>query len=160
MISLLEFITPFFRQRSTLHLRISHPEAQGICLICLHDKVSWNAFLATAVAFLFLAKFHVSIPSRSTTTTTTATAAEPTSIARVRDLLSSLKFKPNVVKIVPNICLAQMWNDVRFFMGKDAKSGIESRYLFSSGCARRSGVVEGSLLVCLFRLRIISISDD
>jgi hypothetical protein len=54
-------------------------------------------------------------------------------IARVRDLLLSLKFKPDVAKIVSNISLAQMRNDVRFLTGEDGKSGIESRHSFSSG---------------------------
>jgi hypothetical protein len=53
-------------------------------------------------------------------------------IARVRDLLLSLKFKPDVAKIVSNISLAQMRNDVRFLTGEDSRSGIESRHSFSS----------------------------
>ncbi|KAI0256304.1 hypothetical protein BJV78DRAFT_1170835 [Lactifluus subvellereus] len=54
-------------------------------------------------------------------------------IARVREILSSLKFNPDVAKIVSNISLAQMRNDVRFLTGEDGKSGIESRHSFSTG---------------------------
>jgi hypothetical protein len=54
-------------------------------------------------------------------------------IARVREILSSLKFNPEVAKIVSNISLAQMRNDVRFLTGEDGKSGIESRHSFSTG---------------------------
>jgi hypothetical protein len=54
-------------------------------------------------------------------------------VDRVRDILTSLKFNPDVANIVSNISLAQMRNDIRFLTGEDGKSGIESRHSFSSG---------------------------
>jgi hypothetical protein len=54
-------------------------------------------------------------------------------IVRVRDILSSLKFNPDIAKIVSNLSLAQMRNDIRFLTGEDGKSGIESRHSFSTG---------------------------
>jgi hypothetical protein len=54
-------------------------------------------------------------------------------IARLRDILSTLKFSPEVAKIVSNISLPQVRNDIRFLTGEDGKSGIESRHSFSSG---------------------------
>lgn len=54
-------------------------------------------------------------------------------IARVRDILSTLRFNPEVAKIVSNISLPQVRNDVRFLTGEDGKSGIRSRHSFSSG---------------------------
>jgi hypothetical protein len=54
-------------------------------------------------------------------------------ITRVRDILSSLRFSPEVAKIVSNISLPQVRNDIRFLTGEDGKSGIVSRHSFSSG---------------------------
>ena len=54
-------------------------------------------------------------------------------IARVRDILATLKFNPEVAKVVSNISLPQIQNDIRFLTGEDGKSGIESRHSFSSG---------------------------
>lgn len=54
-------------------------------------------------------------------------------IARVRDILSTLRFNPDVAKIVSNISLAQARNDIRFLTGEDGKSGLKSRHSFSSG---------------------------
>ncbi|KAI9511150.1 Zn-dependent exopeptidase [Russula earlei] len=54
-------------------------------------------------------------------------------LARVRDILSSLRFNPDVAKIVSNISLPQVRNDIRFLTGEDGRSGIESRHTFSSG---------------------------
>ncbi|KAH9046878.1 Zn-dependent exopeptidase [Lactarius hengduanensis] len=54
-------------------------------------------------------------------------------IARVRDILANLKFDPEVAKIVSNISVPQIQNDIRFLTGEDGKSGIESRHSFSSG---------------------------
>ncbi|KAH9176765.1 Zn-dependent exopeptidase [Lactarius sanguifluus] len=54
-------------------------------------------------------------------------------IARVRDILANLKFNPEVAKIVSNISIPQIQNDIRFLTGEDGKSGIESRHSFSSG---------------------------
>ena len=54
-------------------------------------------------------------------------------IARLRDILSTLRFNPEVAKIVSNISLPQVRNDVRFLTGEDGKSGIKSRHSFSSG---------------------------
>ena len=54
-------------------------------------------------------------------------------IARVREILSTLRFNPNVAKIVCNISLPQVRNDIRFLTGEDGKSGIMSRHSFSSG---------------------------
>ncbi|KAH9083890.1 hypothetical protein EDB83DRAFT_2331975 [Lactarius deliciosus] len=54
-------------------------------------------------------------------------------IARVRDILANLKFNPEVAKIVSNISVPQIQNDIRFLTGEDGKSGIESRHSFSSG---------------------------
>ncbi|KAI0305426.1 hypothetical protein B0F90DRAFT_1879094 [Multifurca ochricompacta] len=53
-------------------------------------------------------------------------------IARVRDILSSLKFDPEVARIISDISLPQIRNDIRFLTGEDGKSGIESRHSFSS----------------------------
>jgi hypothetical protein len=53
--------------------------------------------------------------------------------ARVRDILKTLRFNPEVAKIVSNISLPQARNDVRFLTGEDLKSGIESRHSFSHG---------------------------
>jgi hypothetical protein len=54
-------------------------------------------------------------------------------IARVRDVLSSLRFNPEVAKIISNISLPQLRNDIRFLTGEYGKSGIESRHSFSTG---------------------------
>ena len=54
-------------------------------------------------------------------------------IARLRDMLSTLRFCPEVAKIVCNISLPQVRNDIRFLTGEDGKSGIKSRHSFSSG---------------------------
>ena len=54
-------------------------------------------------------------------------------IARVRDILANLRFNPLVAKIVSNISVPQIQNDIRFLTGEDGKSGIESRHSFSSG---------------------------
>jgi hypothetical protein len=54
-------------------------------------------------------------------------------IARLRDILSTLRFDPEVAKIVSNISLPQVRNDIRFLTGEDGKSGIKSRHSFSSG---------------------------
>ena len=54
-------------------------------------------------------------------------------IARLRDILCTLRFNPEVAKIVSNISLPQVRNDIRFLTGEDGKSGIESRHSFSSG---------------------------
>jgi hypothetical protein len=51
----------------------------------------------------------------------------------VRDILATLKFNPEVAKIVSNISLPQIQNDIRYLTGEDGKSGIESRHSFSSG---------------------------
>ncbi|KAN0111495.1 Zn-dependent exopeptidase [Russula decolorans] len=53
-------------------------------------------------------------------------------IARLRDILSTLRFNPEVAKIVSNISLPQVRNDIRFLTGEDGKSGIKSRHSFSS----------------------------
>ena len=53
--------------------------------------------------------------------------------ARVRDILKTLRFNPDVAKIVSSISLPQARNDVRFLTGEDLKSGIESRHSFSHG---------------------------
>lgn len=54
-------------------------------------------------------------------------------ILRVRDILAALRFNPQVAKIVSNISVPQIQNDIRFLTGEDGKSGIESRHSFSSG---------------------------
>jgi hypothetical protein len=54
-------------------------------------------------------------------------------IARVRDILANLRFNPLVAKIVSNISVPQIQNDIRFLTGEDGKSGIESRHSFSTG---------------------------
>ena len=54
-------------------------------------------------------------------------------IARLRDMLSTLRFNPEVARIVSNISLPQVRNDIRFLTGEDGKSGIKSRHSFSSG---------------------------
>jgi hypothetical protein len=54
-------------------------------------------------------------------------------IARVRDILSTLRFNPEVARIVSNISLPQIRNDIRFLTGEDGRSGILSRHSFSSG---------------------------
>jgi hypothetical protein len=54
-------------------------------------------------------------------------------ITRVRDILATLKFNPEVAKIVSNISLPQIQHDIRYLTGEDGKSGIESRHSFSSG---------------------------
>lgn len=54
-------------------------------------------------------------------------------IARLRDILSTLRFTPEVARIVSNISLPQVRNDIRFLTGEDGKSGIKSRHSFSSG---------------------------
>jgi hypothetical protein len=54
-------------------------------------------------------------------------------IARLRDILSNLRFNPEVARIVSNISLPQVRNDIRFLTGEDGKSGIKSRHSFSSG---------------------------
>ena len=54
-------------------------------------------------------------------------------ISRVRDILATLKFNPAVAKIVSNISLPQIQNDIRFLTGESSKSEIESRHSFSSG---------------------------
>ena len=54
-------------------------------------------------------------------------------ITRVRDILATLKFNPEVARIVSNISLPQIRNDIRYLTGEDGKSGIESRHSFSSG---------------------------
>ncbi|KAI0268789.1 hypothetical protein BC834DRAFT_867216 [Gloeopeniophorella convolvens] len=54
-------------------------------------------------------------------------------VARVRDILASLKFNPDVAKAVSNISLAQIRNDIRFLTGEDGVSGIVSRHSFSAG---------------------------
>ena len=54
-------------------------------------------------------------------------------IARLRDILSTLRFDPVVAKIVSNISLPQVRNDIRFLTGEDGKSGVVSRHSFSSG---------------------------
>jgi len=54
-------------------------------------------------------------------------------IVRVRNILSSLQFNPDVARIVSNISNPQMENDIRFLTGEDGKSGIVSRHSFSSG---------------------------
>jgi hypothetical protein len=54
-------------------------------------------------------------------------------VARVRDILNSLRFNPDVARIVSNISLPQARNDIRFLTGEDGKSGIESRHSFADG---------------------------
>ncbi len=54
-------------------------------------------------------------------------------IARVREILSALRFNPEVARIVSNISLPQVRNDIRFLTGEDGRSGIQSRHSFSSG---------------------------
>jgi len=54
-------------------------------------------------------------------------------IARLRDILSNLRFNPEVARIISNISLPQVRNDIRFLTGEDGKSGIKSRHSFSSG---------------------------
>lgn len=54
-------------------------------------------------------------------------------VAPVRALLAHLKFDPLVAKIVSNISLAQIHNDIRWLTGEDGKSGVLSRHSFSSG---------------------------
>jgi hypothetical protein len=51
----------------------------------------------------------------------------------LRDILSNLRFNPEVARIVSNISLPQVRNDIRFLTGEDGKSGIKSRHSFSSG---------------------------
>ncbi|KAI0051251.1 Zn-dependent exopeptidase [Auriscalpium vulgare] len=58
---------------------------------------------------------------------------EEPAIERVREILAALKFDPLVAKVVANISLAQIRNDIRWLTGEDGKSGIESRHSFSSG---------------------------
>ena len=53
--------------------------------------------------------------------------------ARVREILNTLRFNPEVAKIVSNISIPQARNDVRFLTGEDLKSGIQSRHSFSQG---------------------------
>jgi hypothetical protein len=60
------------------------------------------------------------------------TVPEP-AIARVRDILNTLRFNPDVARIVSNISLPQARNDIRFLTGEDHKSGIQSRHSFSDG---------------------------
>jgi hypothetical protein len=52
---------------------------------------------------------------------------------RVRDILNSLRFNPEVAKIVFNISIPQARNDIRFLTGEDLNSGIQSRHSFSRG---------------------------
>jgi hypothetical protein len=54
-------------------------------------------------------------------------------IARLRDMLSTLRFNPEVARVVSNISFPQVRNDIRFLTGEDGKSGIKSRHSFSSG---------------------------
>jgi hypothetical protein len=54
-------------------------------------------------------------------------------IARVRDILKSLRFSPDVSRIVSNISLPQARNDLRFLTGEDPQSRIQSRHSFSDG---------------------------
>lgn len=55
------------------------------------------------------------------------------SVDRVRTILSDLKFNPLVAKVVSNISVPQMRNDIRWLTGEDSTSGILSRHSFSSG---------------------------
>jgi hypothetical protein len=54
-------------------------------------------------------------------------------IARLRDILNSLRFNPDVARIVSNISPPQARNDIRFLTGEDRRSGIQSRHSFSGG---------------------------
>ncbi|KAF8270255.1 hypothetical protein EI94DRAFT_1723165 [Lactarius quietus] len=47
-------------------------------------------------------------------------------IARVRDILANLRFNPEVAKIVSNISVPQIQNDIRFLTGEDGKSGMRA----------------------------------
>jgi len=54
-------------------------------------------------------------------------------IERVKYLLSTLKFNPDVASIVNNISVAGMTNDIRWLTGEDGVSGIISRHSFAPG---------------------------
>jgi hypothetical protein len=54
-------------------------------------------------------------------------------VERVKHLLSTLKFNPDVASIVNNISVAQMTNDIRWLTGEDGVSGIVSRHSFDPG---------------------------
>ncbi|KAF8663445.1 hypothetical protein AX16_001015 [Volvariella volvacea WC 439] len=57
----------------------------------------------------------------------------PSAVKRVEDVLSELKFNPEIAAIVNNISLPQMQNDIRFLTGEDDISPILSRHSFSAG---------------------------
>jgi hypothetical protein len=54
-------------------------------------------------------------------------------VKRVKYLLSTLKFNPDVASIVNNISVTQMTNDIRWLTGEDGVSGIISRHSFAPG---------------------------
>ncbi|KAJ6515525.1 Zn-dependent exopeptidase [Mycena sanguinolenta] len=51
----------------------------------------------------------------------------------VKEVLSKLKFNPEIAGIVESISVPQMINDIRFLTGEDGVSGIMSRHSFAEG---------------------------
>jgi hypothetical protein len=54
-------------------------------------------------------------------------------LKHVKEVLSGLKFNPEIAAIVDSISVPQMINDIRFLTGEDGISGIESRHSFANG---------------------------
>jgi len=55
------------------------------------------------------------------------------SIEHIKEVLSNLKFNPEIASVVNNISVAQIKYDIEFLTGEDGKSGIVSRHAFSTG---------------------------
>jgi len=54
-------------------------------------------------------------------------------LKHVKEVLSNLRFNPEIAAIVDSISVPQMINDIRFLTGEDGISGIMSRHSFAEG---------------------------
>jgi hypothetical protein len=57
----------------------------------------------------------------------------PSATKHVEEVLSNLRFDPDIASIVDDLSILQMRRDIRFLTGEDGESGIVSRHSFSQG---------------------------
>ncbi|KAI0063689.1 Zn-dependent exopeptidase [Artomyces pyxidatus] len=117
-------------------LALSQPEAAVLHHTSTSALLSLPTFYAQRLSLVLPATWRIyALPDEPVPF---IPVAEP-AVARVRNLLSTLKFDPLVAKVVNNISVAQIHNDIRWLTGEDDKSGIESRHSFSDGALTAAG---------------------
>ncbi|KXN92317.1 Leucine aminopeptidase 1 [Leucoagaricus sp. SymC.cos] len=69
----------------------------------------------------------------------------PEDVDPIRNVLSKLRFNPDIASLVNNISIAQMKTDIRYLTGEDGKSGIVSRHSFTPGAIQAAEWIKANV---------------